>query len=131
MTSEVSEAERETTPTRPGRSRCAGITPILQRPGLRMPWEFGPMSRVLDPERRCFTLTMSRTGMRSVTQTTSGSSASIASMSASAAEAGGTKTAEAVAPVALTASATLSKTGRPRWRCPPLPGTTPPTTWVP
>lgn len=40
---------------------------------------------------------------------------------------------EASAPVAATASLTVSKTGRPRvgWRVPPLPGVTPPTTRVP
>ena len=127
----MSEAEREAMPTLPGRSRCAGMTPILQRPGIMMPWEFGPMSRVEECCRRCFTRTMSSTGMRSVTQTSSSMPASIASMIASAALRGGTKTAEAVAPVAALASATVSKTGRPRWPRPPLPGTTPPTTLVP
>ena len=37
----------------------------------------------------------------------------------------------AVAPVALTASRTVSNTGWPRWRSPPLPGVTPPTSFVP
>jgi hypothetical protein len=69
--------------------------------------------------------------MRSVTQTSRGTSAAMASSMAPAAEAGGTKTALASAPVAATASATVSKTGRPRCLRPPLPGTTPPTTWVP
>jgi len=89
------------------------------------------MSRVFEPSSRRFTRTMSSTGIRSVTQTSSGSSAAIASSMALAAEAGGTKIALASAPVAATASATLSNTGRPRCLRPPLPGTTPPTTLVP
>ena len=38
---------------------------------------------------------------------------------------------EAFAPVSRTASCTLLKTGQPSWVVPPLPGVTPPTTWVP
>src|SRR5690606_16347695 len=38
---------------------------------------------------------------------------------------------EALAPVSLTASATVLNTGRPRCSLPPLPGVTPPTTLVP
>ena len=37
----------------------------------------------------------------------------------------------ALAPVASTASATVSNTGRPRWVIPPLPGEVPPTIKVP
>ncbi len=45
---------------------------------------------------------------------------------------GGTKMAEAVAPVFRTASATVSKTGTSSWnRVPPRPGVTPATTRVP
>ena len=44
---------------------------------------------------------------------------------------GGTATNDAVAPVAATASATLSNTGMPSTSWPPLPGVTPPTTCVP
>ena len=36
-----------------------------------------------------------------------------------------------LAPVASTASATVSKTGMPSTSWPPLPGVTPATTWVP
>ena len=57
--------------------------------------------------------------------------ASAASMIASAAKAGGTKMMLTSAPVALTASATVLKTGRSKWVVPPLPGVTPPTTCVP
>ena len=48
------------------------------------------MSRVFEPAMARFTVTMSRTGMPSVMQTTSGSSASSASRIASAAKGGGT-----------------------------------------
>ena len=57
--------------------------------------------------------------------------ASAASTIASAAKGGGTKIMEALAPVAFTASATVSKTGMPSWVVPPLPGVTPATTCVP
>ena len=56
--------------------------------------------------------------------------ASAASMIASAANGGGTKITEALAPVAFTASATVLNTGQPSWVVPPLPGVTPPTTLV-
>ena len=44
---------------------------------------------------------------------------------------GGTATNEASAPVAATASATVSKIGMPSTSWPPLPGVTPATTCVP
>jgi len=44
---------------------------------------------------------------------------------------GGTKITVALAPVAFTAAATVSNTGRSRCFVPPLPGVTPPTTLVP
>ena len=59
---------------------------------------------------------MSRTGTPSVMQTTSLMPASTASKIASAANAGGTKMTEVLAPVGLTASATVSKTGTPSQR---------------
>jgi len=54
-----------------------------------------------------------------------------ASMIESAQNAAGTKMMLAVAPVCRTASLTVLKTGRSRWRMPPLPGVTPPTMLVP
>ena len=57
--------------------------------------------------------------------------ASAASRIASAANRGGTKTIEVSAPVSATARATVSKTGIPSTSCPPLPGVTPATTFVP
>ena len=69
--------------------------------------------------------------MPSVMQTTSGTPASAASMIASAAAGGGTKISAQLAPVLRTASATVSKTGKPSCVVPPLPGVTPPTTFVP
>ena len=82
-----------------------------------------------------FTRTMSLTGMPSVIATARSRPASAHSRMASAANGGGTKIAETVAPVALAASATELKMGT-RWapcskNWPPLPGVTPATTWVP
>src|SRR5688572_19973954 len=74
---------------------------------------------------------MSRTGMPSVMQTMSGSSAAAASRIASAANAGGTKMQLAFAPVSRTASAIVLNTGTPKCVEPPLPGVTPATTLVP
>ncbi len=51
-------------------------------------------------------------------------------MIASAANGGGTKITDALAPVSFTASATVLKTGQPSCVVPPLPGVTPPTTLV-
>ena len=74
---------------------------------------------------------MSATGMPSVMQMTSGTPAAAASMIASAAAGGGTKIRAQSAPLACTASSTVFHTGKPSWVVPPLPGVTPPTTWVP
>jgi hypothetical protein len=57
--------------------------------------------------------------------------ASEASMIASAAKAGGTKIMEVSAPALTTASFTVLNTGRSKCVEPPLPGVTPPTTFVP
>ena len=73
---------------------------------------------------------MSCAGIPSVMQTQYFIPASAASIILSAAKGGGTKTKLASAPVASTASATVSKTGNPSTSMPPLPGTTPPTTLV-
>src|ERR1051325_4211160 len=101
-------------------------------PGVTMPGQFGPMSRVLLPCITRFTRTMSFTGIPSVMQTTSVSPASTPSRIASAAKGGGTTIAEAVAPVSFIASATVSKIGTLFSNsCPRLPGVTPATTCVP
>ena len=68
-----------------------GMMPILHSPGLIIPGQLGPMSRVLFCDKSaCLTLTMSCWGMPSVMHTTSSISASIASMMALAANGGGT-----------------------------------------
>ena len=82
--------DRETMPILPRLWMWPGMMPILHSSGVMMPGQFGPMSRVFDPARARFTFTMSRTGMPSVMQTTSGSSASTASRMASPAKGGGT-----------------------------------------
>jgi len=81
----TSDAERDMIPIDPGRSLPVAITPILHSPGARTPCELGPTSFVRDPFSASRTRTISRTGILSVTATTSGSSASIASSIAPAA----------------------------------------------
>jgi hypothetical protein len=63
--------------------------------------------------------------------TIKGTSAMMASSMLAAATGGGTKMAEAVAPVSFMASATLAKTGLPRCSVPAFLGFVPPTTFVP
>ena len=74
---------------------------------------------------------MSMTGVPSVMAMITAIPASAASMIASAAPAAGTKIIVAFAPVALTASRQVSKTGTPTAVSPPRPGVTPPTRLVP
>ena len=74
---------------------------------------------------------MSCTGIPSVIQTTKAIPASVASIIASAANAGGTNMILTLAPVFLTASATVLNTGFSKCFEPPFPGVTPPTTLVP
>ncbi len=119
-------------PMRPSLQMCAGMMPALALPGEMRPGQLGPMSRVFGRVMQAgVARIMSSVGMPSVMHTTSGMPASAASMIASAADGGGTKMTDALAPVAFTASATVLKTGQPSWVVPPLPGVTPPTTVVP
>src|SRR5688572_10703055 len=108
-----------------------GMIPTLACPGVMTPGQFGPMSRLFAPPTKCLARTMSATGMPSVMQITSGTPAAAASMMASAAAAGGTKMSAQLAPSLATASATVFHTANPSCVVPPLPGVTPPTTWVP
>ncbi len=107
----------------------------LPVPGVTTPGQFGPIRRVLLPCMAAFTFTMSFTGMPSVMQTTSARSAFTASRMESAANGGGTKITLTVAPVCCAASATVSKIGTLNSPCskicPPLPGVTPATSFVP
>ena len=122
---------RETTPTAPGVWMWPGMMPILACPGVITPGQLGPTSRLRVEARKCFALTMSATGIPSVTHTMSVTPAPAASMMASAAAVGGTKIRAQLAPSCATASATVFQTGKPSWVVPPLPGVTPPTTAVP
>ena len=122
---------RETNPIPPGRKFSAGMIPILHSPGVIAPGQFGPMSVVALVSRTAATLSMSCTGMPSVIVTTSSTPASIASSIASAAPGAGTKMSDALAPVAATACATVSKSGIPSCVVPPFPGLVAPTTAVP
>src|SRR6185503_6913216 len=93
-------------------------------PGEMTPGQLGPTSRIGFPFRNVNAFIMSSVGTPSVMQTAS-------ARPASAANAGGTKITDALAPVSFTASCTVLKTGQPSCVVPPLPGVTPPTTFVP
>ena len=107
------------------------MIPILHLPGEMIPGQFGPIKRDLEFFNAAATRTISRVGIPSVMQITSGKLASKASRIASAANGGGTNITDAFALVAFTASATVLNTGTPRCSVPPLPGVTPATTFVP
>src|SRR5665811_966495 len=108
-----------------------GIIPTFDSPGAMIPGQFGPISLHGVDLRYSFTITMSDTGIPSVMATISLIPAFAASIIASAPTAGGTKIIETSAEVSATASLTVLKTGRLRCNCPPLPGVTPPTNFVP
>src|SRR5262252_7461781 len=132
MASYVSVPLFETMPIRPSLQMCPGMIPALALPGEMSPGQLGPMRRVDGRAlRNVIARIMSNVGMPSVMQTTSASPASAASMTASAANGGGTKMTDALAPVALTPSCTVSKIGQFSCVVPPFPGVTPPTTLVP
>ena len=105
---------------------CPGMMPAFAMPAEMMPGQLGPMSRIFLSAMNSKAFIMSMVGMPSVMQTTRPMPASAASITASAANAGGTKISEALAPTFSTASATVSNTGQPSWIVPPLPGVTPP-----
>ncbi len=107
------------------------MIPTFAFPGEITPGQFGPISRELECFSTLQTFTMSLIGIPSVMQMISGTPASLASRIASAANGGGTKITDTLAPVFSTASCTVSNTGQPSWIVPPLPGVTPPTTFVP
>ncbi len=74
---------------------------------------------------------VSSAGMFSVMHTIKPMPFAAASYTASGAKGAGTYTMEVFAPVASTASRTVSNTGTPATVFPPLPGVTPATTFVP
>ena len=97
-----------------------GMMPALPLPGEMIPGQFGPMSRAGLLSRNSSALIMSIVGMPSVMHTIRARPASADSMIASAANGGGTKITEALAPVCSTASATVLKMGHPSWVVPPF-----------
>ena len=111
---------------------AAAAVAVLAAAGSDEPGTVRPDEAGFEPASMAFTRIMSLTGMPSVMQTTSSTPASTASRIASAAKAGGTKMAEAVAPVSRTASPTVSKIGTTLFKdLAAFPGVTPATTWVP
>ena len=117
----------------PGNALSPGVKPILHLPGVMIPGQFGPSMRVPAKSRLSwlYRRASSWAGIPSVTQTTNGMPDSAASITAAAAPGAGTMTNDALAPVAPTASATVSNTGMPSTSVPPLPSRTPATTCVP
>ena len=97
------------------------------------PGQFGPKSRTLCKPLIYFaTRIVSLTGIPSVMDAMVLMPESAASAIASAANAGGTNTKDVSAPVESTASWTVLKTGiSPSITCPPFPGVTPATRFVP
>ena len=91
----------------PGLWISPGMIPIFVSPGVMIPGQFGPSSVELDPSTYLRARTMSRTGTPSVIATTSSTPASTASQIASAANGGGTKMHDTVAPVSSIASRTV------------------------
>ena len=121
-----------TRPIRPALVMSPGMMPALDFPGLMMPGQFGPMMRVV-PVLTAYwkNWAVSMTGTPSVMTTHSGTPASTVSFTAPSVNFGGTNTTETLAPVAATASATVSNTGMPSSSWPALPGVTPATTVAP
>ena len=107
------------------------MIPTFASPAVITPGQLGPIKRVSYPLMYSFAFTMSFTGIPSVIQTITLIPAFAASIIASAANAGGTKIIDTSAFVAFTASTTVLKTGLSKCVEPPLPGVTPPTTFVP
>ena len=108
--------DRDTTPTGPPpRPISGGMIPMLHRPGEMTPGQLGPSSRVPGAwwRRWLTTRASSWRGMPSVMHTTRAMPASADSITAAAANRAGTSTRLASAPVAATASATVSNTGMP------------------
>ena len=115
----------------PGLWMGPGMIPTLHSPGVMIPGQLGPISRVGLPDMKFFTRIMSITGIPSVMATTISIPASTASIMASAAKGGGTKIMLQLAPVFVTASLTVLKTGTSSIFWPAFPGVTPATTWLP
>ena len=107
------------------------MIPTFASPGVITPGQLGPIKT--QPLSFIYGLAriMSATGIPSVMAMMTLMPASAASMIASAAKAGGTKMMDVSAPVCCTASSTELNTGLSKCSVPPLPGVTPPTTWVP
>ena len=108
-----------------------GIIPTFASSGVITPGQFGPTNVQSLPSMYAFTFTISAVGIPSVIQMITLIPASADSIIASAAKAGGTKIMEVSAPTFSTDSLTVLNTGFPRCSCPPFPGVTPPTTFVP
>ena len=108
-----------------------GIIPTFASSGVITPGQLGPTNLQSLVSIYAFTFTISAVGIPSVIQMITFIPASADSIIASAAKAGGTNIIEVSAPTSSTDSNTVLKTGFPKCSCPPFPGVTPPTTFVP
>ena len=122
----------------PGLNHCRALSarppimPTTPLPGLNTPSVFGPTNIAPFALAAAAISIASHTGTRSGTSTVSLIPASIAEMAASFTPAAGTKSTEiSILPSAFTASCGVLNTGTPSTVCPPLPGVTPATTFVP
>ena len=138
---EAMPPERLITPTplgTPGLNHCRALSarppimPTTPLPGLNTPSVFGPRNIAPFALAAAAISMASHTGTRSGTSTASLIPASMAEMAASFTPAAGTKTTEtSISPREFTASPGVLNTGTPSTLCPPLPGVTPATTFVP
>ena len=122
----------------PGLNHCRALSarppiiPTTALPGLKIPSVFGPTNVAPFALAAAAISIASQTGTRSGTSTVSLIPASMAAIAASFTPAAGTNSTEiSIFPRAFTASCGESNTGTPSTVCPPLPGVTPATTFVP
>ena len=109
----------------------AGIIPTFIVPGMMTPGVFGPITVAPLAAAISSSSSVSLTGTCSGMATSSLMPASRASLAAGRKWRAGTNTADTSAPVASTASATVSYIGMPSKSRPPLPGVTPAAMFVP
>ena len=123
--------ERETRPTRPAANTCAGMIPTLASPGESAPGQFGPEQR--HPARPQVAVDAQHVvGRDALGDADDGLDAGVGGLvDGVGREARRHEHHRGVGAVLATASATVSKTGMPSTSCPPLPGVTPATTFVP